>query len=210
MDTKAFFKLSYGLYIVSGCYDGKESGCVVNTLTQVTSKPPKLSVTVSKDNFTHKIIEKSGYFAAISLTQKTDMNLIGEFGFKSSHTTDKFANFNTKIDENGIKYVTDYAAARYSCKIIHTLDVGTHTIFIGEVPEAEVLSEEDVMTYSYYHKVKKGTTPKNAPSYKDETKQEGYRCKICGYILESDKIPEDFVCPICGQDKDQLERIQAP
>lgn len=207
MDTKAFFKLSYGLYIVSSCYDDKQSGCVVNTLSQVTSKPPKLSVTISKNNFTKEIIEKSGYFAATALTQNAEMDLIGEFGFKKSKNVDKFAKFNTLIDEKGIKYVTDSAAARYSCKVINKLDLGTHVMFIGEVLEAEVLSSDEVMTYTYYHKIKKGTTPKNAPSYKEETIQKGYRCKICGYVLEADEVPVDYICPICGQGYDKFEKI---
>lgn len=207
MDTKAFFKLTYGLYIVSSRCDDKQSGCVVNTLSQVTSKPAKLSVTISKNNVTEKTIEKSGYFAATALTQNTDMNLIGEFGFKSSETVDKFAKFNTKIDENGIKYVTDFAASRYSCKVVDKLDLGSHVMFIGEVVEAEVLSEDEIMTYTYYHKVKKGTTPKNAPSYKEETTQKGYRCKICGYILKADELPKNFICPVCGQGYEQFEKL---
>ncbi|PAB59844.1 flavin reductase [Anaeromicrobium sediminis] len=207
MDTKAFFKLSYGLYIVSSCHEDKQSGCVVNTLSQVTSKPAKLSVTISKDNFTEQIIEKSGYFAAIALTQNAEMDLIGEFGFKKSETVDKFAKFNSKMDEKGIKYITDSAAARYSCKVINKLDLGTHIMFIGEVLEAEVLSEDKVMTYAYYHKVKKGITPKNSPSYKEETGQKGYRCKICGYVLEAEEVPEDFICPICGRGHDQFEKL---
>ncbi|GAA0180565.1 flavin reductase [Clostridium sediminicola] len=206
MDTKAFFKLSCGLYIVSSCYDGKQSGCIVNTLSQVTSKPPKLSVTVSKNNFTEKIIQKSGYFNATSLTQNTKMDLIREFGFKCSETVDKFVNFSTKIDENGIKYVTDFASARYSCKVIDTLDLGTHVMFIGQVLESEVLRDDEVMTYSYYHRIKKGITPQNAPSYNEEPLKQGYRCKICGYILESNEIPEDYICPICNAKRDQFEK----
>ncbi|WBW99015.1 flavin reductase [Oceanirhabdus sp. W0125-5] len=207
MDTKAFYKLTYGLYIVSSSFEGKQSGCVVNTLSQVTSKPPKFSVTISKNNFTSKIIEKSGFFAAVALNQKADMDLIGEFGFKSSDTTDKFAKFNTVIDKKGIKYVTDCAAGRYSCKVIDRVDLGTHIMFIGEVLEAEILNNDEVMTYRYYHSVIKGTTPKNAPSYKEETANKGYRCKICGYVLEAEEISDDYICPICGQGKDKFESL---
>ncbi|WP_027623048.1 flavin reductase [Clostridium lundense] len=207
MDEKAFFKMSYGVYIISSCNEGKQSGCVVNTLSQVTSKPANLSVTISKNNYTEKIIEKSGYFAATVLTQNASMELIGEFGFKSSKDIDKFSRFNTKVDSNGIKYVTDFAAARYSCKVINSVDLGTHVMFIGEVLESEVLNNDEVMTYSYYHSVKKGTTPKNAPSYTEKTAQKGYRCTVCGYILEADEIPEDFVCPICGVGKDKFEKL---
>lgn len=80
-------------------------------------------------------------------------------------------------------------------------------MFIGEVLEAEILCEDEVMTYSYYHSVKKGITPKNAPAYNEETVKKGYRCNICGYVLESNEISEDFICPICGQGKEKFERL---
>ncbi|WP_125153219.1 flavin reductase [Clostridium rectalis] len=207
MDQKALHKFSYGVYIVSSCHEGKQSGCVVNTLSQVTSNPIKLSVTISKNNFTEEIIEKSGYFAAITLAQTAPMDLIGEFGFKSSKNIDKFAKFHTKTDINGIKYVTDFAASMYSCKVINSFDLGTHVMFIGEILDSKVLSDQEVMTYSYYHKIKKGATPKNAPSYIEEPPKKGYRCTVCGYILESHTIPNDFICPICGVDRDKFIKL---
>ncbi|GAA0737113.1 flavin reductase [Clostridium oceanicum] len=207
MDIKAFFKLSYGLYIVSSSYKSNQSGCVVNTLSQVTADPPKFSVTISKNSFTKKIIEKSGYFTATVLTKKATMDLIGEFGFKSSESTDKFLKFNTKLDENNIKYVTNHMASRYSFKVIDSLDLETHIMFIGKVLEAEILNNDDVMTYSYYHNVIKGSTPKNAPSYQKEPAKKGYICTVCGYFLDSDKIPDDFICPICKQGTDKFKKI---
>lgn len=165
MDKKAFYKLSYGLYIVSTTFMGKDSGCVVNTLSQVTSEPAKMSVAVNKNNFTEGQIEKSGVFAAVALTQDADLKLIGAFGFKSSRDTDKFAGFPTARDENGVPYVTQSVCARYSCKLVDSLDLGSHVMLIGEVQEAEVLGDAEPLTYSYYQKIKNGTTPKNAPSY---------------------------------------------
>lgn len=209
MNNKAFYKLSYGLYIVSSNSDGRDCGCVVNTLSQVASNPAKLSVAVNKDNCTEKAIEQSGYFAATVLTQDVDMELIKEFGFKTSKDADKFKNFTTMTDSRGIKYVVDYAAARYSCKVINKIDIGSHMLFVGEVTEAEVLDTDNtVLTYEHYQKVKKGTTPKNAPSYKADTEKTGYRCTVCGYILESDTIPDDFICPVCGQGRDKFAKIE--
>lgn len=207
MDRKAFYRLSSGLYLLSSTFEGKDSGCVVNTLLQVTSQPAKLSVTVNKDNFTQQIIEKAGVFSAVALNEQADMDLIGEFGFKTSREVDKFASFPHQRDENGVPYVAVQGAARFSCKVVDRLDVGTHVIFVGEVVEAQVL-EGEPMTYAYYQQVKKGGTPKNAPSYKaPEGEGRGYRCKVCGYVLESDTIPADYVCPICGQGRDQLEKL---
>ena len=207
MDTKAFHKLSYGLYILTTSYNGKYAGCVVNTAMQVTSKPARISVTVNKENATEKMLEESCFFAVTALTQDAGMELIGKFGFQTSAETDKFAGFLTAVDENGVKYVTERAAARISCRVIRTVDLGSHVLFVGEVTGAETLDSAEPMTYAYYHQVKKGVTPKNSPAYQEEIGKKGWRCSVCGYVLESEEIPADYVCPICGQGRDKLEKL---
>ena len=169
MDKKAFYKLTYGLYIVSTKDGDKDCGCVVNTLAQVTSEPPRMAVAINKNNLTEQLIEKSGFFTAVALTQDADIRLIGNFGFKSGRDTDKFASYPFARDENGIAYVTQTVAARYSLKLVDKLDLGTHMMLIGDVLDAEVLSGAEPLTYAYYQMVKKGTTPKNAPSYQKPT-----------------------------------------
>lgn len=206
MDWKAFEKLSYGLYIVSAKHGEQTSGCVVNTLGQVTVTPVQVTVTVNKENYTTQLIQKSGYFTGIALARSADMNLIGTFGFKSSRDYDKFKDFRTDTDLNKIPYVKEQVCARFSCKVVDFMDVGTHIIFVGEVQEAELLDHEEPMTYAYYHQIKKGGTPPKASSYRPEPIK-GFRCKVCGYILEADSIPDDFICPVCGVGKDQFERI---
>jgi len=207
MDSKAFYQLTYGLYIISSADKGKAAGCIVNTLAQVTSKPAHMSVAINKDNYTTQLIKSSGIFAAVVLAQEVSMNLIGEFGFKSSKDTNKFLHYQTKNDENGIPYVTEQTLAHYSCKVVDQLDLGSHIMFIGEVTQAEVLAEGTPLTYAYYQTVKKGGTPKNAPSYKEEPAKKGYRCTICGYIHEADTLPADFICPICKATADQFEKL---
>ena len=212
MDIQAFFKLSYGLYVVSARSGEKKYGCIVNTLQQVTAEPPMLSVAVNKNSVTAKAILDSGRFCGTVLTETADLHLIGTFGFKNSEAVDKFAAFSTKEDENNIPYLTEHAAARYSCEVAGTLDLGTHILIIGKVTEAEILSDEPVMTYDYYHRVVKGGTPPTAPSYKGNishkpAQKAQWRCKICGYIYEGDPLPADFVCPICGQGTDKFEKV---
>ena len=212
MDIQAFFKLSYGLYVVSARSGEKKYGCIVNTLQQVTAEPPMLSVAVNKNSVTAKAILDSGRFCGTVLTETADLHLIGTFGFKNSEAVDKFAAFSTKEDESNIPYLTEHAAARYSCEVAGTLDLGTHILIIGKVTEAEILSDEPVMTYDYYHRVVKGGTPPTAPSYKGNishkpAQKAQWRCKICGYIYEGDPLPADFVCPICGQGADKFEKV---
>lgn len=207
MDSKSFYKISYGLYLISSNFEGKQNGCISNTIIQVSSKPAKLSVALSKDNFTTEIVKKSGRFTATVLSQATSMDVIGEFGFKTGKDIDKFAKFNTMVDNFGTKYIADNMGAMFSCKVLECLDVGSHIMFIGEVEEANVLSDKPAMTYEYYHQVKNGTTPKNSPAYQEETKKSGYRCTVCGHIEEVDELPEGFICPICGNPADYFEKI---
>lgn len=169
MDKTAFYRMTYGLYIVSACFEGKDSGCVVNTLEQVTSEPPRMSVAISKNNFTEQLIEQSGFFAAVALTQDADIKLIGSFGFKSGRDTNKFAAYPFSRDASGVAYITQSVAARFSLKLTQKLDVGTHMMLIGDVLDAEVLGGGEPLTYAYYQMVKKGVTPKNAPSYQKPT-----------------------------------------
>lgn len=206
MDKKAFQKLSYGLYLISTKAGDHTAGCVVNTFAQVTSDPAQVTIAINKDNYTTSLIQESGYFTCIALSQSATMELIGAFGFHSSKDYDKFKDFKTATDANGIPYVCEQASARFSCKVSNQMDVGSHVIFLGEVQDAEILDVAVPMTYAYYHTVKKGMTPPKASSYVEEPAK-GYRCKICGYILDADTIPDDFICPICGRGKEVLQPI---
>ena len=206
LNQKAFFKLSYGLYVISSCHNGKNAGCVVNTFAQVTAEPARVTVAVNKENFTTGVIQKAGRFEAVALAQSASMELIGMFGFHTSADTDKFKGFKTQTGQKGIPYICEQVTARFQCRVIDQMDAGTHLIFLAEVEEAEVLSNEESMTYAYYHQVKKGLTPPKASSYQPKAAK-GFRCKICGYVLEAEELPEGFTCPICGRSADFFEKI---
>lgn len=206
MDQIAFQKLSYGLYVISSSYNGKDAGCVANTLHQVTSSPAQLAVTLNKDNYTTQIIEQAKRFDGVVLTQNSDMETIKTFGFHTSKDYDKFHG-EIERGKDGIAYPNDHIAARFSCKVVNQLDLGTHILFIGEVEDAEVKGNDEVMTYAYYHQVKNGATPKNAPSYQEKSEKKGWRCTICGYIYEGEILPEDYICPLCGAPASVFEKV---
>lgn len=207
MDQQAFRKLSYGLYVITTHYDGVDAGCVANTLQQVTASPQQLAISLNKDNFTAQMIDKAKRFCGVVLTQQCDMEVIKTFGFHCSKDFDKFSADNIGRGKDKIAYLTDHVAARFHCKVVKQLDIGSHLLFVGEVEEAEVINEEEVMTYAYYHQEKNGATPKNAPGYQKASEQQGWRCTICGYLYEGDVLPPDFICPICGATADEFEKI---
>ena len=161
IDSTAMFAMSYGLYVVSAEADGTKAGCVVNTAVQVTAEPIRMTVAVHKDNVTSGVIAKAGAFTVTAIDQTADMPYIGNFGFRSSDTYDKFEKYETAISEVGSPYCPEHACAVYACKLIDSVDVGTHYLFVGE----ERLSDEPPLTYAYYHSTLKGKTPPKASSY---------------------------------------------
>lgn len=165
MDMSAFFNMSYGLYVVSAAADGQRAGCVINTAVQVTSQPPRISVAVNKDNVTAGVIQKAGVFTVMAIDVTADMMFIGNFGFRTSDTYGKFEKYGCAESAVGSPYAPQHACALFACKLVETVDVGTHYLFIGDVADAQRLSDAEPLTYSYYHNTLKGKTPPKASSY---------------------------------------------
>jgi len=229
MNLKALHNISYGLYVVSSKKGDRLNGQIANTVIQVTSEPPNVAVCINKQNLTHEFITQSKAFTASMLSQDTPLSFIGHFGFKSGRELDKFKDVNYRLGESKAPIVLDHTLAYLEAKVINQVDVGTHTIFIGELVGADVLKEGEPMTYAYYHQVKRGTTPKTAPSYIEERKEVAstmakYRCSVCGYVYDPElgdpdgdikpgtpfeDIPDTWVCPVCGASKDQFEKEEA-
>jgi len=165
MNLKVLRNCTYGLYVIGSQKGDRLNGQIANTVFQVTSEPPTIAVSINKQNLTHEFISESRVFTASILTQDTPLSFIGHFGFKSGREADKFKDVKYKLGETKAPIVLDHSLAYLEAKVIHQVDVGTHTIFIGEIVGADVLGEGEPMTYAYYHQVKRGTTPKTAPSY---------------------------------------------
>ncbi|MFC2032924.1 flavin reductase family protein [Chloroflexota bacterium] len=168
MDTRALYKLGYGMYVIGSSNNGQLNAQIANTVFQITSEPPTIAVSINKQNLTHEFIQTSKVFSASVLCQDTPLPFIGNFGFKTGRETNKLESINYKIGETGSPVIIDYAVSYLEAKVIQQMDVGTHTIFIGEVVNAKVIKEEVCMTYDYYHQVKRGTTPRTAPTYAEQ------------------------------------------
>ncbi len=223
--------MSYGLYVIGSKLNKKINGQIANTVFQVTSEPPTVAVSINKENLTHEYIYESKVFTVSILSEDTPMKFIGHFGFKSGKEFDKFEDMNYIVGVTGAPIVLENTIGYLECEVIDSLDVGTHTIFVSKVLDAAIISDKNAMTYDYYHKVKKGKTPKSAPTYikkvkgiesqKEVNKMARYKCKVCGYIYDPEngdpdsgikpgtpfeELPDDWVCPVCGVGKDQFEK----
>lgn len=209
MDNKVLQNLSYGVYVVTSIHGDTPAGCVANSLIQVSYDT--IAVSINHSNFTNCSIHESKKFAVSILGVDSNNDIISNFGFHSGKNFDKFKNIKTKTID-GLKIIED-SVGYLICNVINEMETETHTIFLGRIIDGEMLHDAIPMTYAYYHAERKGTSPKNAPTYIEQTKEaaEGpaYRCTICNYIYKGDltKEPDTYLCPLCKQPKSKFVKI---
>ena len=190
MDKKALHQLTYGLFLLTAQEQGKDNGCIINTVIQAANDPTRLSLAVLKGNHTHDMIQRTGVFNVSVLSTEADFDLFQRFGMQSGATVDKFAGFpDVARSANGLYYLTKMANACLSAKVVAQYDLGSHTLFIAELTDAICLSDVPSCTYAYYQ-----SDIKPQPQ---AAQKKGWRCTICGYIYEGETLPPDFTCPLC-------------
>ncbi|MGI6116791.1 MAG: flavin reductase [Bilifractor sp.] len=202
MNEKVMQKLSYGLFVLTAKDGAKDNGCIINTVTQVANNPNRISIAVNKANFTHDMILKTGEFNVSILSEEAKFATFQHFGFQSGRDVDKMAEITFSRAENGIAYIEDGCNAYISGRVIQSIDVGSHTLFIADVTGGEIFNETASATYAYYF-----SHIKPKPQPKKDEKKKGWICKICGYIYEGEVLPPDFICPICKHPASDFEPL---
>lgn len=234
MDIQSFFKVTYGLYIVSSHDGDRLNGHISNTVFQVSAEPARFAIATHKDNLTTDYIRKSRVFSVSVLQQDCDLEFLGPWGFQSGKEVDKFSQITYKTGVSGAPIVLDKSIAYIDCEVQQEIDTGSHILFIGLALDAEVLDPKSPpLTYAYYRDVIKGLSPENAPTYtgksklaetevSTESELKKFRCLVCGYIYEPaegdptrnippgssfDDLPDDWRCPICGVGKEEFKSL---
>lgn len=209
MNEKAFFSLSYGLFVLTARLGDTDNGCIINTAIQTTVTPNTITLAVNKSNYTTEIIQKTNKFNISVLSEDADFSIFERFGFQSGRNSEKFDGFGmTKRGENGILYITKVTNAYFECTVKQTIDLGTHYLFVADVDNCDVLSSANSMTYSYYFA---NVKPKPVQNQKQD-QGKIWVCRICGYTYDEnatgvkfEDLPDDWVCPLCKHPKSDFE-----
>ena len=203
--SNPLFNIQYGLFVVTTCDGGRDNGCISNTVEQVTAQPNRISMALCKESLTTELIQRSGRFTVSILSETADFELFKHFGFQSGRTVDKFADFtDCRRVSNGTLAITHGTNTYLSVDVEQAIDLGTHILFIGLVTEMETLTDVPSATYSYYQEHIK---PKPQPIGKTAEGKTVWRCVICGYEYEGEKLPDDFICPICKHPASDFEKV---
>ena len=206
MDPKALYKITYGLYLLTAQEACKDNGCIINTVMQVADR--RIAISVLKRNLTHDMLQSTGKFNLSALSKETDFEFYRRFGMQSGRAVDKFAGFPHLVRaENGLLRLTEYSNMYLCAKVLQTVDLGSHSLFLAEVEDAQILSQAESCTYDYYqthikpHPVKKSTGKK-------------WVCDVCGWVYDEattgvpwEDLPDDFVCPLCKHGKEDFSPI---
>ncbi len=199
MNTKALYNITYGVYLLSASENGRDNACIINTAVQVANNPTRISIAAIKGNLTHDMILSTGVFNLSSITTDAPYSLFQHFGMQSGRDVNKFTDFtDVARSENGLLYLTKYANAVLSLKVTESHDLGSHTLFIGELTDGEVLSSGECCSYGYYQSTIKKAAPKPIA-------KEGWKCKICGHVYEGKELPADYICPLCKHGTEDFE-----
>ena len=152
IEMDSYHKLSYGLFVVTARDGEKDNGCISNTAIQVALNPDRMAISLQNNSLTGEMVKKTGKLNVSVLSENVPFEVIRHFGMQSGRDVDKFANCDVDTRaKNGIKYISKYTNAFFSLNVISETDVGSHTLFVGDVTEAKVLSEKNPCTYAYYH-----------------------------------------------------------
>ena len=214
MDSKVMNKLSYGLFVLTATEEGKDNGCITNTAAQVTTTPNRVTIAVNKDNYTHGMIMRTKACNISIISEDAEFEMFQQFGFQSGANVDKFSEesgawmkenkASCKRAANGVMYITKGCNAYISLYVTDTVDLGTHTLFICDVVNGEILSDVPSATYAYYHAHIKTQMQKTGTTKDGKTV---WRCKICGYEYVGETLPDDFICPVCKHPASDFEKI---
>jgi flavin reductase (DIM6/NTAB) family NADH-FMN oxidoreductase RutF/rubredoxin len=225
INFEALFKVSYGLYIVCSGDKNRGNGFISNTVFQVSAEPAKFALCCNKNNYTAEFIQRYDAFSVSVLDKNVTSEIVGTFGYKTGKDIDKMEGMNVRYGDTGVPIVLNECVAFFEFKLVQTIDVGTHLIFIGGLVNAEILdNSKEPLTYLYYRQVKKGIAPKNAPTYIDKSKlaktsndslSKKYKCPACGYVYDEatekvkfEDLPGNWNCPVCGSEKSDFFEIQ--
>ena len=200
LDPKALFKIGYGLYVVTSNDGKKDNALIVNTVSQLTDTPLRVAVNISKLNYSHDIIKKSGVLNVNCLNNEAPFSVFQSYGFRSGKDANKFEGEEVMRSENGLVVLQNYINAFISLKVDQYVDLGTHGMFICSVTESKIINNIETMTYNYYQA--------NVKPKPNTEKKKGFVCKVCGYVYEGDTLPEDIVCPLCKHGAADFEEIK--
>jgi len=134
------WKIPNALALVGSAHDGERNGMTTSWITQLSMEPVLIGVGVDNDAVTHRLISGSGVFS-VNLWDAENTRVFVKFSKPANDD-------GTSLNERPVSTATtgapifDEALAWMDCEVRHTLDLGTHTLFVGEIVDASINDDD--------------------------------------------------------------------
>ena len=130
--------MSYGVYVVSARRGDEINAMTMRLVTQVSTRPPCIALSLRRRSLTYEFIKDSGAFAVNILAEGQEM-LGGHFGLRSGRHVDKFAELPYALGITGSPILCE-CSAFLECRVLSTQPLGQSVLVIGEVVTAETFN----------------------------------------------------------------------
>ncbi len=134
--------LVHGIYVLTAAYEDRINGMIASWVSQVSYDPPLLMVAVHPNRYSHRLIEKGQGFALHVLARDQKAFLTR---FKGPDPLSKFSALEWSKGKTGCPILKN-CLAYLDCRVINSLTPGNHTLFLGEVVDAQRLAPGDPMS----------------------------------------------------------------
>jgi flavin reductase (DIM6/NTAB) family NADH-FMN oxidoreductase RutF len=141
---KALRLLSYGLCVATSRDEAGPAAGTINWLSQTSFSPPLVMVAIRLDSGLHRAVASSRVFA-IHIVGKSQKDLATAFFRGAEPSGDKLNGYTVETGQTGAPLLLA-PPAWFECRVVHEVRGGDHTIFVGEVVDAGVRSDEEALT----------------------------------------------------------------
>jgi len=146
MDEAAFkFAMSHfasGVTVLTTEIDGKPFGMTVASFASLSLHPPLVLICIEKTVKTHDAIGAAGKFG-VSILRSDQQQISSCF---ASRAEDKFAGIDLRRGTLDLPLIAG-ALATLECRVTQQLPGGDHTIFIGEVVDAQTIEGNPLLYF---------------------------------------------------------------
>ncbi|MGC8605953.1 MAG: flavin reductase family protein [Vulcanisaeta sp.] len=132
-----------GVTIVTTVYNNEYYGLTVNSFTSLSLNPPLVLIAIDKRLQSHEAIDKSNVYAVNILPD--DMKDLA-IKFATAPREERFKGLKLRAAKTGAPII-EGSIAYLDCKVTAKYPGGDHTIFIGEIVDAQILNNKAPLIY---------------------------------------------------------------
>ena len=134
------WKIPNALALIGSRSGSERNGMTASWITQLSMEPVLIGVGVDNTAVTHRLISEGGSFT-VNLWNAEDTRVFVKFSKPATYADGTLNGRPVKEATTGAPVFTE-AIAWMDCEVRHAIDLGTHTLFVGELVDGDIHVDE--------------------------------------------------------------------